>query len=331
MGKRITLWLLMITILVVLFGIDILKGSVDVSFAQFCEAIRGTDSLFRTILLDIRLPKAITSLLVGGSLALSGLWMQTLFRNPLVGPYVLGVSSGATLGVAIYVFLFSLLGISSFYISSWGMAIAAMSGAMALFSLVLLISNRLSSTVSLLIAGVMLGSLATSVVSLLQNVSDPDSVKLFVNWTLGSLSGVTWEKLKVMALLVLLGLSFSPFLCKPLDAMLLGNDYAESLGVNVKRARVMTIVSATILTGVTTAFTGPIGFVGIAIPHLVRGLFKTSSHLILAPASLVLGAILVLSCDILSQMPNNGYVLPINALTSLVGAPVVLWIVLRSR
>lgn len=330
--KRVVVWGLLLFLLVALFVLDIVAGSVDIPLASLFDAMCGDEtSVYHTILVDIRLPKAITAFFVGGSLALSGLWMQTLFRNPLVGPYVLGISSGATLGVAIYIFLFSLLGISAYYVSSWGMALSAMLGASILFGVVLLVSFRLPNSVSLLIAGVMLGSVATSVVSLLQNISDPDSVKLFVNWTLGSLSGVTWEKLSVMVPLVCVGLLMTPLLCKPLDAMLLGDEYAESVGVRVRRTRVFTILSATVLTGVTTAFTGPIGFLGLAVPHLVRGVMKSSAHWVLAPASFLTGAVLMLSCDIISQWPNNGYVLPINALTALVGAPVVLWIILRGR
>lgn len=330
--KRVVIWCLLCVLLVVLFLADIIWGSVDIPIATLYDIVCGKSAgVYQTILVDIRLPKAITAICVGGALSISGLWMQTLFRNPLVGPYVLGVSSGATLGVALYIFLFSLLGISTFYLSSWGMALAAMLGAAALFAVVITIAFRLSHPVSLLIAGVMLGSVATSVVSLLQNVSDPDSVKLFVNWTLGSLSCVTWSKLEVMLPLVIVGLLMAPWLCKPLDAMLLGDEYAESLGVRVGRVRILTILSATMLTGVTTAFTGPIGFVGMAVPHLVRGLMKRSSHRILVPASLLCGAILMLACDIVSQLPRNGYVLPINALTAFIGAPVVLWIVLRGK
>lgn len=328
--KRVTVYIGLILLLVVLFLCDILFGSVDIPLREFVRSFSvDSDNVFRTIVVDIRLPKALTSILAGASLSLSGLWMQTLFRNPLAGPYVLGISSGATLGVAVYVFLFSMLGLSSFYISSWGMALSALLGAAALFLLVITFSYRLNNSVSLLIAGIMLGSVATALVSLLQNVSDPDSVKLFVNWTLGSVSGVTWDRLGVMALLVCCGLLFVPFLIKPMDAMLLGNDYAESLGVRVSRTRWVCIVSATLLTGATTAFTGPIGFIGLAVPHLMRGALNTSSHRVLVPCCILAGAVLMLLCDNLSQLPSSGYVLPINALTALIGSPVVLSIILR--
>lgn len=328
--KRVTVYIALIVLFFALFVCDILFGSVNIPFCELTHSFScDSDTVFRTIVMDIRLPKALASVLVGASLSLSGLWMQTLFRNPLAGPYVLGVSSGATLGVAVYIFLFSLLGLSSFYISSWGMALSALVGAASLFLLVIAFSCRLNNSVSLLIAGIMLGSVATAIVSLLQNLSDPDSVKLFVNWTLGSVSGVTWGRLGVMSLLVGCGLFLVPFLIKPMDAMLLGEDYAESLGVRVSRTRWMCIVSATLLTGATTAFTGPIGFIGLAVPHLMRGLLNTSSHRLLVPTCLLSGAVLMLLCDILSQLPSSGYVLPINALTALIGAPVVLWIILR--
>lgn len=332
MDKRKIIFAVLILLSIVLFVTDIVIGSVDVPFRDFFLLLCGEcDPVHRTIIVDIRIPKAIASVLVGLSLSLSGLWMQTLFRNPLVGPYVLGISSGATLGVAVYVLLFSLLGISVSCVSNWGTAISAMLGAALLFLLVISVSLKLRDKVSLLIAGVMFGCMATAVVSLLQNLSDPDSVKMFVNWTLGSLSGVTWEKLAVMFIFVTLGLSFIPWLVKPLDAMLLGDDYAESVGVSVSRTRWLSICSATLLTGATTAFTGPIGFIGIAVPHLVRGLLNTSRHVWLTPCCLLCGAILMLTCDILSQLPRSGYVLPINALSSLIGAPVVLWVVICGR
>ncbi len=329
--KRFVVVGLMLLLVVALFVVDIVKGSVEIPISTLYESLFDDQTLYHTIVVDIRLPKALTSICVGGALALSGLWMQTLFRNPLVGPYVLGISSGATLGVALYIFLFTLSGLSVFYLSSWGMALSAMLGAALLFAIVILLSFRLPNSVSLLIAGVMLGSLATSVVSLLQHVSDPDSVKLFVNWTLGSLTGVTWEKLGVMLPLVMMAALMAPFLCKPLDAMLLGDVYAQSVGVHVGRTRLLTILSATVMTGVATAFTGPIGFVGLSVPHLVRGILKCSTHRVLAPAAFLCGSILMLSCDIISQLPDNGYVLPVNALTALVGAPVILWIILRSK
>lgn len=317
---------------IVLFVVDVLFGSVDIPFSEFVALFKGScDPIHRTIMVDIRIPKTITAVLVGISLSVSGLWMQTLFRNPLVGPYVLGISSGASLGVAVYLLLFSALGISSVYVSGWGVAFSSMIGAALLFLLVISVSFRLREKVSLLIAGIMLGCLATSAISLLQNISDPDSVKMFVNWTLGSLSGVTWEKLRVMALFVGIGVVFVPFLLKPLDAMLLGDDYASSIGVDVRRMRWMIILSATLLTGATTAFTGPIGFIGIAVPHIVRGLLQTSVHRLLTPCCMLCGAVLVLLCDIFSQLPGDGYVLPVNALSSLIGAPVVLWIILSNK
>lgn len=332
MERKKVLFFILFILSIVLFCVDILFGSVDVPWRDFVGLVEGNcNPVYRTILVDIRIPKAITSVLVGVSLSVSGLWMQTLFRNPLVGPYVLGISSGASLGVAVYLLLFSFLGISAFYLSCWGIALSSMVGAALLFVLVILISYRLRENVSLLIAGVMLGCLATSAISLLQNISDPDSVKMFVNWTLGSVSGVTWEKLRVMVVFVCIGLTFVPWLVKPLDAMLLGDDYANSVGVDVKRVRWLIILSATLLTGAVTAFTGPIGFIGIAVPHIIRELLQTSAHRVLTPCCMLCGAVLMLACDILSQLPGSGYILPINALSSLIGAPVVLWIILSGK
>ena len=332
MNRKRLVFTVLFFLSIVLFVVDVLFGSVDIPFGEFVGLLKGScDPIHRTIMVDIRIPKAITAVLVGISLSVSGLWMQTLFRNPLVGPYVLGISSGASLGVAVYLLLFSALGISTVYVSGWGVAFSSMIGAALLFLLVISVSFRLREKVSLLIAGIMLGCLATSAISLLQNISDPDSVKMFVNWTLGSLSGVTWEKLRVMILFVGIGVAFVPFLLKPLDAMLLGDDYASSIGVDVRRMRWMIILSATLLTGATTAFTGPIGFIGIAVPHIVRGLLQTSVHRLLTPCCMLCGAVLVLLCDIFSQLPGDGYVLPINALSSLVGAPVVLWIILSNK
>ncbi len=332
MNRKRLVFIILFSLSIVLFVVDVLFGSVDIPFSEFVALFKGScDPIHRTIMVDIRIPKAITAVLVGISLSVSGLWMQTLFRNPLVGPYVLGISSGASLGVAVYLLLFSALGISSVYVSGWGVAFSSMIGAALLFLLVISVSFRLREKVSLLIAGIMLGCLSTSAISLLQNISDPDSVKMFVNWTLGSLSGVTWEKLRVMALFVGIGVVFVPFLLKPLDAMLLGDDYASSIGVDVRRMRWMIILSATLLTGATTAFTGPIGFIGIAVPHIVRGLLQTSVHRLLTPCCMLCGAVLVLLCDIFSQLPGDGYVLPVNALSSLIGAPVVLWIILSNK
>ena len=332
MNRKRLVFTVLFFLSIVLFVVDVLFGSVDIPFGEFVGLLKGNcDPIHRTIMVDIRIPKAITAVLVGISLSVSGLWMQTLFRNPLVGPYVLGISSGASLGVAVYLLLFSALGISTVYVSGWGVAFSSMIGAALLFLLVISVSFRLREKVSLLIAGIMLGCLATSAISLLQNISDPDSVKMFVNWTLGSLSGVTWEKLRVMILFVGIGVAFVPFLLKPLDAMLLGDDYASSIGVDVRRMRWMIILSATLLTGATTAFTGPIGFIGIAVPHIVRGLLQTSVHRLLTPCCMLCGAVLVLLCDIFSQLPGDGYVLPVNALSSLVGAPVVLWIILSNK
>ena len=319
-------------LLVLLFFVDLCFGSVNVPLAELKKAIDGTSPLYSSILFDIRLPKAVLSVLVGVALSVSGLLMQTYFRNPLVGPYVLGISSGATLGVAIFVMLFSLMGITlSDYLMRWGSVIFAMIGALLLFIVIIMASFRVRDTVTLLIVGVMMGTIATALISVLQHLSDPDSVKLFINWTLGSLSTAGWKQIGVIVPVMVVGMLIVVYLMKPLDALLLGEEYASSLGVSVSTCRFLIILTTVLLTGVTTAFTGPIGFVGIAVPHITRALLNTSIHRKVVPCSMLIGSCMMLLCDIISQLPQNGYVLPINAVTALMGVPVVFWVILGNK
>lgn len=326
-------FILLLTILmVVLLLVDLCFGSVNIPLPQLKCAILGEKNIYQSILYDIRLPKAIMAIIVGMSLSASGLLMQTYFRNPLAGPFVLGISSGATLGVAVFILFFSLIGVTlPDVLLKWGSALFAMLGALVLFLFIMLASIRVRDAVTLLIVGMMMGTVATALISVLQNMSDPDSVKLFVNWTLGSLSLVGWEHIEVIIPLVLIGFIFVFLLIKPLDALLLGEDYASSLGVNVSSCRFMIIFATILLTGVTTAFTGPIGFVGIAVPHVTRTLLNTSIHRKVVPCTLLIGACMMLLCDIISQLPQNGYVLPINAVTALMGVPIVLWVILGNN
>lgn len=326
-------FILLLTILtVVLLLVDLCFGSVNIPLPQLKCAILGEKNIYQSILYDIRLPKAIMAIIVGMSLSASGLLMQTYFRNPLAGPFVLGISSGATLGVAVFILFFSLIGVTlPDVLLKWGSALFAMLGALVLFLFIMLASIRVRDAVTLLIVGMMMGTVATALISVLQNMSDPDSVKLFVNWTLGSLSLVGWEHIEVIIPLVLIGFIFVFLLIKPLDALLLGEDYASSLGVNVSSCRFMIILATILLTGVTTAFTGPIGFVGIAVPHVTRTLLNTSIHRKVVPCTLLIGACMMLLCDIISQLPQNGYVLPINAVTALMGVPIVLWVILGNN
>ncbi|MBR5469871.1 MAG: iron ABC transporter permease [Paludibacteraceae bacterium] len=313
-------------LLFLLFFADILWGSVRIPI----EEVFLQDSIYANIINNFRLPKAITAVVVGMSVAVSGLLMQTLFRNPLAGPYVLGVSSGASFGVAIYILVGGFLPVV-FLQSGWGLIISAVVGAIFVLILVLSVSFRIHDSITLLIVGMMFGQIAGSLVSVLQNISNPDSLKLFVVWTFGDLSAVTWSYMKAMIPIVLVGLVIVFLIQKPLNTLLLGENYAKSLGVSVVKVRLLIIVATALLAGGVTAFTGPIAFVGVAVPHLVRLLWKTSDHKITIPACLLVGANLLLVCDLLSQTTLNGYVLPINAISSLVGAPIIIWIIMRNR
>lgn len=315
-----------VILLFLLFFADILWGSVRIPI----EEVFLQDSIYANIINNFRLPKAITAVVVGMSVAVSGLLMQTLFRNPLAGPYVLGVSSGASFGVAIYILVGGFLPVV-FLQSGWGLIISAVVGAIFVLILVLSVSFRIHDSITLLIVGMMFGQIAGSLVSVLQNISNPDSLKLFVVWTFGDLSAVTWSYMKAMIPIVLVGLVIVFLIQKPLNTLLLGENYAKSLGVSVLKVRLLIIVATALLAGGVTAFTGPIAFVGVAVPHLVRLLWKTSDHKITIPACLLVGANLLLVCDLLSQTTLNGYILPINAISSLVGAPIIIWIIMRNR
>lgn len=308
-------------LLVVLFCLDLCIGAVRFSFADIFSA---ADPLLRQILLNLRLPKAVTALLAGAALSVSGLLMQTLFRNPLAGPYILGVSSGASLGVAAVVLLGTLLGFAA---SSWLTIFAAIAGASVVLLLVLAFSYRLKNNVSLLIVGMMFGSIAGALVNLLQNFANPDALKLFIVWTLGSLSSVGWTQMQILLPVCLLGMSLSVVLLKPLNGLLLGENYARSLGVNIARTRRLIVLATGLLAGSITAFCGPIAFVGVAVPHMARGLFRTSNHRITLPASALVGANLLLLCDILSSLFT--YPLPISTVSALFGAPIIIWIILK--
>ncbi|MDD3196123.1 MAG: iron ABC transporter permease [Paludibacter sp.] len=317
-------------LLLLFFVADLVRGSIDIPFTELFSIFSGNeqDSINREIVLNYRLPKAITAIIAGASLSLAGLMMQTLFRNPLADPYILGVSSGAGLGVALTIMASSLLP-AVFISSGWGTVLAAVIGASAILLLVILVSFRLTNTVSLLIVGIMFGTIASSIVSIIQNFANPDAIKLYVVWTFGSLSAVNWDSLRVLVPVFSIGTLLAFLLHKKSDGLLLGENYARGLGINIRTTRILMVISTGLLAGSVTAFTGPIAFVGVAIPHIARGLFKTSAHKILMPASFLLGGILILLCDIISQIPE--YTLPINTISALFGAPVILWIILKRR
>lgn len=314
--------LLMLTI--ALFVLDVITGSVSIPFSKI------SDPTYSNIIYNFRLPKALTAILTGAAISVAGLVMQTHFQNPLAGPYVLGVSSGASLGVAIFMLAAPLLPVFMIQ-SGWGIVISAIIGALLILAVVLFVSYRTTRPTTLLLVGIMFGQIAGSIVTILQNAADPDSLKLFIVWTFGSLSAVTWTFMKAMLPIVVIGLIIVCFMQKQLNALLLGENYARSLGVNIRMVRIMIILSIALLAGATTAFTGPIAFIGIAVPHLVRMAFRTNDHSITIPGSMLVGASVLLVCDICSQLPANGSILPINAISSIIGAPIIIWIILRNR
>lgn len=335
-SPRLTLLFAGLTLLLLLlFLLEILLGSVSISLHQIGLILWGEgDPTASYIVLNYRLPKALTALLAGASVAVSGLQMQSLFRNPLADTSVLGINSGAGVGVALYTMAGALLPLGlapTGVYSVWGTILCSILGSGLTLLLITSIASRLRDLLGILIVGVMIGFLASSVISILQFFSQEESLKLFLLWSFGSLSSTTWAQLSVMLPVLLIGLLLALLLPKPMNALLLGESYARSLGVDVRRARLGLILVTCLLTGATTAFTGPIAFLGLAVPHFVRQLFRTADHRVLIPATMLLGAILLLLCDLLSQVLSGGIPLPINALTSLIGAPVVLMAVLGRR
>jgi len=305
---------------VLFFCLDICSGSVWLW--PFGDVLSPME---QQILHAIRLPKALTAVLAGAALSVAGLMVQTLFRNPLAGPYTLGVSSGASLGVA----LLTMLAAINLQLSAFSIPVVACLGAIAVLLLVMAVSRRVTSNVSLLIVGMMFGSIASALVSLLQNFANPDALKLFIVWTLGSLSSVSWADMQLLLPVWLLGMVLVLCVLKPLNGLMLGEDYARGLGIDVRRTRLLIVLSTGLLAGGVTAFCGPIAFIGVAVPHLARGLFRTSNHRITLPASALLGACLLLLCDVLCSLFT--YPLPISTVSALFGAPVIIWIILSGR
>lgn len=310
-------------LLLLFFGLDVCSGSV------WLWPFGDLSDMEYNILHAIRLPKALTAILAGASLSVAGLIMQTLFRNPLAGPYTLGVSSGASLGVAFLTMLGSILSPLTISLSPIGLPISAVLGASLVLLLVLAVSKRVTSNVSLLIVGMMFGSIAGALVSLLQNFANPDALKLFIVWTLGSLSSVGWADMGMLVPVLLLGTLFVLLSLKPLNGLLLGEDYARGLGINVSRTRLFIVLATGLLAGGVTAFCGPIAFIGVAVPHIARGLFHSSNHRITIPASALIGACLLLVCDVLCSLFI--YPLPISTVSALFGAPVIIWIILKNK
>jgi len=324
-------FLLMLIGLIVLFIVDILVGSVSIPFSTFFSLINGeeVEPALKLIILESRLPKALTAILCGASLSLAGLLMQTLFRNPLAGPYILGISSGAGLGVAILVMGAGLVGIS--VSSTFGLSIAALLGAIAILFILFLVSLKVKDVMTLLIFGVMIGSIATAIIGIIQYLTTDYQLKSFLLWTMGSLSSLSGEELKIMLSILIIALITALAKAKSLNSILVGEDFASSLGINIRSSRLVVILISGALAGIVTAFCGPIGFVGIVIPHLCRLLFKSTNHFILIPTSVLLGANVLLLSDIISHLPTNGMSLPINSITSIIGIPIIIWMVFGKK
>lgn len=338
MSKPITYrfqFLLLISLLLLCFIINISLGSVHIPLKSVFESLFGTidNSTWEIIINDVRLPKAITAVLVGSGLGISGLLMQTLFRNPLAGPFVLGISSGASLGVALVILGSGLFGgfFATVLISKWSIVIAASLGSFLVLLAVLAVSSKVRDTMAILIIGLMFGSITAAVVSVLSYFSSAEQLQQYVFWGFGSLSNLSWRELLIFFGIYVVGLLFSIASIKGLNSLLLGDNYAKSLGLNLKQSRLIIILATSLIAGTTTAFSGPIAFIGLAIPHLTRQIFKTSNHKVLLPAVLLFGAIVMLICDSIAQIPGSDYTLPINAITALVGAPVVIWLLVSQR
>ena len=319
MNRNTVIFILLTAFLVVLFAVDICSGSIWLSpFGSSLSALE------KQILIDIRLPKALTAIIAGIALSIAGLMMQTLFRNPLAGPYTLGISSGATLGVA-------LITMCSILLTTMHTALllpfAACTGATLVLLLVVAVSKRVTSNVSLLIVGMMFGSIASALVNVLQNFSNPDSLKLFIVWTLGSLHSVGWSDMPFLLGVVIVGLIIVLCVLKPLNGLLLGEDYARGLGINIGRTRLLIVLATGLLAGGVTAFCGPIAFIGVAVPHIARGILKSSNHRYTIPLSALIGACLLLACDILCSLATSP--LPISTVSALFGAPIIIWIIMK--
>lgn len=314
----------------VLFAADLAVGSVSVPLKDVWAALTGGETAPATakIIREIRLMKAVTAVLAGAALAVSGLQMQTLFRNPLAGPYVLGISSGASLGVALFILGTPIVGAAgSSLLADFGVAGAAWLGSAAILVIIAAVSRRIKDIMVILILGMMFSSGVGAVVQILQYLSHEDALKTFVVWTMGSLGEVTAVQLRLLASAVAAGLLLAMFTLKPLNLLLLGENYARTMGLDTGRARRLVFASTTLLAGTVTAFCGPVGFIGLAVPHVARLMFRNADHRILMPASALTGSVVLLVCDIVSKW----LALPVNTITALIGIPVVVWVVVRNK
>lgn len=319
-----------------LFVINISLGSVSIPFKDVLQNLIGGHSSKSTwdyIIINYRLPKAITAIFVGAGLSISGLLMQTLFRNPLAGPYVLGLSSGSSLGVAFVILGAGFLPpfLSTIALSSYGIILASIFGSLMVMLAVLLASRKLRDTMSILIVGLMFGSFSSAIVGVLSYFSTAEQLQKFTFWSMGNLGNLSWSNILILGVSVFIGLILSLITIKSLNALLLGENYAKSIGINFKKTQLIIIIATSILAGSITSFVGPIAFIGLAVPHIAKLVFQTSNHVILFGGTILFGALIMLFCDIVSQLPGSDLTLPINAITSIVGAPVVIWLLVRKR
>ncbi len=332
--SKLTLLLTIILLLILILNISL--GSISIPFKDVFKTLTGDNSSKETwqyIIINYRLPKAITAILVGIGLSISGLLMQTLFRNPLAGPYVLGLSSGSSLGVAFVILGANYLPtfLSSILLSSYGIILASCLGSFLVLLLVLLVSKKLRDTNSILIVGLMFGSFASAIVGVLTYFSSAEQLQKYTFWSMGNIGNLSWNSITILSISVFIGLILSVFSIKSLNAMLLGENYAKSLGINFKKSRLIIILATSILAGSITAFAGPIAFIGLAVPHIAKIVFQTSNHYILFWSTILFGAITMLICDIFSNVPGTEITLPINAITSIIGAPIVIYLLLNKQ
>ena len=335
-SRSIQLLLLLSLLVPIFFLLDLLVGSYYISIPDILKAIfrpENSDTQVALIINQFRIPKAFTAILAGAALSVAGLQMQTVFRNPLAGPYILGVSSGASLGVALLVLgTGGLLGGSMVSaVSSWGIVAAAWLGSGLILLVIVMISARIKDIMTILILGILISSAISAVVNILQYFSNESMLKSFVVWTMGSLGSVTNVQLSVLFPSVLIGIAIAFLSSKFLDAFLLGENYARSMGMNIRFARGMVFLSTCILAGSITAFCGPIGFIGIAVPHIARMVLQTARHILLVPGTILIGALMMLVSDIISQLPGSEHTLPVNSVTALMGIPIVIWIIIRNQ
>ena len=324
-------------LLIAIFTLNISLGSVSIPLSSIIDFILlrpPVDSSWHLIIEKFRLPKALTATLVGGGLGICGLQMQTLFRNPMAGPFILGISSGSGLGVALVIFLGVELGLLfelSSIARSWVMVFASAFGSFGVLLTVILASVRIKDSVTLLILGLMIGAASSALISIMQYFSQATNIQAYMMWSLGSLGSLSWDELVIFSVIIIFGMSMSIILSKSLNALLLGANYAESMGIDLKITRLLIISNTSLLAGTITAFCGPIAFFGLVMPHIARMLFNTTNHLLLTPIIILIGGILMLIFDTVSQLPGIEATLPINAVTALMGAPFVVYLLLKKR